>query len=431
MNALFLQGLVFTALALGVFALLAWWLFFSPMKVSVAGGLRNDYVVADSGAMRYSLALLIGIGALLISFGAYWDVSEHIVTGIVPGGEDFLWPPHLMIYAGFLVAFVVAVGGLFALAVPNIREGVKDPRQWARRSPFIGAAAIVAGYGLFSIPGDAIWHELYGVDLTAWSPPHIFLTISAASLPVLAVGLLSRGGKHGEQDRRAKDRPPSRSRLQRFRASFDAGSFAKLSFSAVALALWLVIGSVEWEMEILSPLVAQRPAWLYPTVIGVSAFFFSVLVRKAVPGPWTATSFALLYFGVRLALSSFADAISGAPPRLTLVFVLGALLLDLSCRRMTRLGFRSADWQTRLAAAGAFAVGYAVVAQPTIALYLLQFLPWFSTSDHLFAALFTFLLCAALYPLADRLGSWLHSSEEEAPPTVPEIATAASADAQG
>lgn len=425
MNSLFLQGLVFSGLAIGVLAILAWWLYLSPMKESghedSSGNPQSRKAISTSPRLSKVLALLVGISALLICIGGYWDLSEHVITGIVPGGEDFLWPPHLMIYAGFLLAFLVAIGGLSALAVPNLRAGVMDPRRWVRRSPYVGAVVLVAGYGLFSIPGDAIWHELYGIDLTAWSPPHIFIAVSSASLSIFAVGLLMGSGirvdaARGGAEERSQSQLSNRTGLlaagRRFSAA-DWRSFVNLFFLAIGFCIFLIIGTTEWEMGKVDGYVAQRPVWLYPTIIGVSAFFLSVVARRVAPGPWSATAFALLYFGLRIATTSFADVVSGATPRLTLVFILGAVLLDLTYQWMARFGFKPGDWQVRLAAAGGFMVGFSIVAQPTIAFQYLQFFPSFTVPDHLISALLVYVLSIAVYPVAMGLGSWLKSSSNE------------------
>ncbi|MDE0199064.1 MAG: hypothetical protein OXK78_12775, partial [Caldilineaceae bacterium] len=88
MNSLFLQGLVFSGLAIGVLAILAWWLYLSPMKDSGREGSSSSPLsrktISTSPRLSKVLALLVGIGALLICIGGYWDLSEHVVTGIVP-----------------------------------------------------------------------------------------------------------------------------------------------------------------------------------------------------------------------------------------------------------------------------------------------------------------------------------------------------------
>ena len=258
MSSLFLQGLMYSGLAIGVLAFLAWWLYFSPMRqlgrIDISDNVQSRDAIFSSPRLFNTLALLVGIGALLICVEGYWDLSEHVVTGIVPGGEDFLWPPHLMIYAGFLLSFLVAVGGLSAFAIPNLRAGITDPRRWVRRSPYVGATVLVAGYGIFSIPGDAIWHELYGIDLTAWSPPHIFIIMSAASLPIFATGLLIGGGNRRFQP----DPEPGHAVGESFSRP-DWRSFVNLFYLAIALSVFLIIGASEWEINEVTGHVAQRP----------------------------------------------------------------------------------------------------------------------------------------------------------------------------
>ena len=431
MNSLFMQGFAYSALTIGPLSALAWWLYLSKIEGSArkekTSGERSEklqfshpsLLTPGFSRLSYTLALLIGIAALLISFGTYWDISEHIITGIVPGGEDFLWPPHLMIYAGFLLALLVALGGLAALGVPNLKAGINDPRRWVRRNPYVAATVLVAGYGVLSIPGDAIWHELYGIDLTAWSPPHIFLGLSASFLAVFGAALLGRGERNGRREERGTAvlslLTPLFSLLGFHSSRADWRGVVQLLYLAMALLLFLPIGSVEWELGTVDGFVARRPIWLYPTIIGGASFFLLLLGRRMTSGPWTATVFALFYFGLRLAATSFADLVSGSPPRLTLVFILGAFFVDLTCRWMARSGFRMRNWQTALAASGVFVAGYTAVAQPTIQYYLLQFLPSFTISDHLLTILFTFLLCAALYPLALGLGNWLQHSAERTP----------------
>ena len=445
MNSLFLQGLTFSVLVIGILAFLAWWLYLSPIRQAPANGsaaaVQKNKAAATSPRLSYTLALLIGVGSLLISFGGYWDASEHVITGVVPGGEDFLWPPHLMLYGGFLLAFLVALGGLIALAYHSLRLGIKDPRLWVRRNPYVGAAVLIAGYGLLSIPGDAIWHELYGVDLTAWSPPHIFLAVSASSLAISAIGLFLRGST--EETKGERSLKPSSShmrsaaldsrrpglawnRISAVASKTDWLNLVKLFYISTGLLLFFAVGTIEWEIDVVAKIVAQRPVWLYPTIIGVSSFVLLIMGRRIVPGPWTATVLALFYFGLRSAVTAFAEIVSGAPPRMTLVFILGAVLLDLTCHWMARFGFKAGDWQFRLAASGAFMVGYTLVAQPTIAFFLLQYLPSFTLPDHLLTALFVFLLSAALYPVALGLGGWLQESageESETPLEVPETIT--------
>lgn len=384
-QSLFLEGAIFSTVAIGGIVLLAWWLYASPVTASAKQAL------AVSARTSRTFGMLIAMGVFLFSVGGYWDASEHVATGIIPGGEDFLWPPHLMLYAGFLLSFIVAVAGLVALAKPNLAAGIRDPRLWVRRNPYVGATVLAAGYGLLSVPGDAIWHEIYGIDLTAWSPPHVFLLAASATTVICAIGLLLQSSEQGQR----------RGRLSLF----------ILLLLAVMLNETYLIGVLEWEIKTVTGFVLERPSWLYPVILGGLAFFVISLGRRLIPGPWTATTVALLFFAWRILSSAFADIVSGAPPRLTLVFVLGAVLLDLAAQRSRREGL-----QKVLSEAAAFTVGFVVIALPTIQFVYMPYLTRFTALDHLLTVLITFAVCVLLQPAARTVGAWLVDERTEKRP---------------
>lgn len=375
-QSLFLEGAIFSTIAIGGIVLLAWWLYGSPIAASA-----KQALAVSAGTSR-TLGLLIALGVFLFSVGGYWDASEHVVTGIIPGGSDFLWPPHLMLYSGFLLSFVVAVAGLVALAKPNLVAGIRDPRLWVRRNPYVGATVLAAGYGLLSVPSDAIWHEIYGIDLTAWSPPHIFIVMASTSTVICAIGLLLQS--HTQKS--------SRSGISLF----------IMLLLAIMLNEAYLVGVLEWEMGVVTGFVLDRPSWLYPVIASGLAFFVVSLGRRLIPGRWTATTVALLFFAWRIGSSAFALVISGAPPRLTLVFVLGAVLLDLAAQRASKQGIQQA-----LIEAAAFTAGFAVIALPTIQFVYLPYLTRFTALDHLLTVLISFAVCALLQPAAQTIGAWL------------------------
>jgi hypothetical protein len=381
-ESLWIQGLIFSVIAIGGILLVTWWLYFSPSRG------RVEQAQPASPRVAASLAAMITLSTGLMVFGGYWDVAEHVATGIVPGGDDFLWPPHLMIYGAFLLALLISVGGIVALAIPNWRAGVRDPRLWVRRNPYVGAAALAAGYGLLSVPGDALWHLLFGIDLTAWSPPHIFIAVASAAMPLCAVGLLLQAHK-------GRMVVPS------------VHSVGVLLLLAFAFHLLLLIGVLEWEVGRVSRLVAERPIWLYPALVAGSSFFALVVGRRLVPGPWTATTFALLYFASRLGITAAVTGLSGTAPRMTLVFFLGALLLDTATQKIHFSG-----WQRVALEAGVYTLGFVLVALPTIIFYLQPYLPTFTAMDHLLTIVITFAVCAFLHPLAEGTGGWLRGTEQ-------------------
>src|SRR5829696_6076457 len=105
----------------------------------------------------------------MVLFGVYWDVGHHATLG----RESFWIPPHLPIYAGSALFFYASLCGLLLT------------RRRARS--FRAALA-------------ALWHRLYGLDVTVWSPPHL-MGVAGALVGVygmtcaLCAGL-SRGARH-------------------------------------------------------------------------------------------------------------------------------------------------------------------------------------------------------------------------------------------
>ena len=86
-DPLFWPGMTFSAIALSIVGFSIWWLYLSPLKTSIKGAVEPNRQLA---AWLAVLVLLVGFQMI---GGAWWDASQHIFTGQVPGGADFLWPP--------------------------------------------------------------------------------------------------------------------------------------------------------------------------------------------------------------------------------------------------------------------------------------------------------------------------------------------------
>lgn len=369
---LFWQAAIFSSLALGIPLACAVWLFFSPMKQTINAGQYLD----RTWATRF--ALMIGGCVLAMNVGAYWDASEHSVTGVVPGGKDFLWPPHLVLYGGFLLVLIVALMALVAVAGPNLRAGIRDPRVWVRRNPLLGAVTLSAGYAIFSIPGDAIWHQLFGVDLTAWSPPHLILGFSIALVGVCSAALLAQTNKSARRD------------LWR-----DGLVVAIL---ALVLSETFLVGVVEWEVtgNFAAHNSQERAIWLYPVVSAGLSFLILDLARHLTRLKWAATLTAITFFVIRLAVIGGMALINGVSPHLPLVFVLGAVTLDIVKVRVQSRVMRA------LSIATVYSIGFAMTAFPNLALLGLGLGP----VEYIEAFAVTLVLVAILYPLVEVLGTW-------------------------
>ena len=373
-NPLFWRAAGFSGFAIAFVCVSAWWLYLSRLKAAVGP------VAAPSPKLAGWLAALLGVSAAQLTIGALWDGSMHIQTGEVPGGADFLWPPHIMIYSAFGLAFLVAIVTIALVAAPGWRKRELDPRLWVRRNPYLGAVALASTYALLSIPGDAIWHELFGFDLTAWSPPHVLLAAMMAAVIVSAVALLARA--------RAHMRSPGRA---------DAGMIALLS---LMLNVVYVIGVVEWEFAGAgegSRLVQTNPHWVYPLVGGLLAFFALALAKRLTAFRWAATATFLAFYLFRAAITLGLGLTGNVTPTLPLAFFIGAILMDaLPWQRIRSLPLRD------LATAAAYTLGGLLLALP-----LLAGRADLRAPDYLWTVLVMLLASAALLPLVRRAGDRL------------------------
>lgn len=119
---------------------------------------------------------LVGFGAAL--FGVYWDDAWHTDRG----RDEFLSAPHLVLYAGVMLA--VAVVGWWAW------QGRRSGWRPLLSGP-IGMAIVGAAVVLGSAPVDEWWHRVFGRDAVLWSPPHLvalFGTIALGTGVVLVAG---------------------------------------------------------------------------------------------------------------------------------------------------------------------------------------------------------------------------------------------------
>jgi hypothetical protein len=145
----------------------------------------------------------------LAALGLGWDIQWHRWLG----RDQFLTPPHLLIYTGVIGAGLVCIAAVFA-----------ESWQYWRRVPGVDQAStvsllgifhaplgfFVAGFGALTMalaaPLDNYWHQLYGVDVTLWSPFHMMGLIGAGiaylgAAYVLASGLV-RARRDGTAGRR-------------------------------------------------------------------------------------------------------------------------------------------------------------------------------------------------------------------------------------
>lgn len=140
------------------------------MSARLAPGL--DVAAVGGLALRRAALWAMLAAGLVAMAGLGWDIRWHLLIG-----RDSFWiPPHLMLYAGVTVAVGVVFG---VLAVETIRAArSRPPTGTVRLFGLVGTPGFhLAAWGLaltvLAAPIDDLWHRLFGVDVSLWSPPHL------------------------------------------------------------------------------------------------------------------------------------------------------------------------------------------------------------------------------------------------------------------
>jgi hypothetical protein len=111
---------------------------------------------------------------LLASWGLRWDIQWHQRIG-----RDSFWiAPHLMTYAGVTLLVFLSFGTLVAGTLRPVTGRL-------RMFGLVGTpGAHLAAWGIaltvLAAPIDDLWHRLFGLDVTLWSPPHLLGLVGAA-----------------------------------------------------------------------------------------------------------------------------------------------------------------------------------------------------------------------------------------------------------
>jgi hypothetical protein len=110
------------------------------------------------------------VARLVGGWGVGWDIRWHLVIG-----RDSFWiAPHVMTYASVVVACAISLGVLVVEtwhargAVPGTvtLAGLRGTRGF--HLAWWGMAIVI-----LAAPIDDLWHRLFGLDVTLWSPPHM------------------------------------------------------------------------------------------------------------------------------------------------------------------------------------------------------------------------------------------------------------------
>ena len=300
-------GVAATFAALVSMVWLVWWLFVCEID-------REPPHHALPG--REVVSALVAVAGLMFTSGLLWDEVWHRRLGGF--GEDFWWAPHLLIYGS--MGIMSAISGRALWVAAGDRAGL---RAAIRRDKSMGVVAVISGYMILTSPIDELWHRIYGVDITAWSLPHITLLLGL--LLVLGAAI-----------------PQLRSRIVRESEFVDLGRWQEwvaAMLGGVIVGTALQVGTAEWDsVDLSSPIPTSgplaiflaRPQWLLPVVIAVTVLFaggFLLGVSRRIGLPTLAGAFAL---AMRLVIIGMFDGREAGMTVTSQLFALvGLIVVDL------------------------------------------------------------------------------------------------------
>jgi hypothetical protein len=124
---------------------------------------------ADRRDVRRAALWTLFAAKLVAAWGVRWDIEWHLRIG-----RDSFWiPPHLVTYGGVALITLVSFGVL-AWETWRGPGGGKTLRILGLRgTPGFQVAAWGVAVTVAAAPIDDLWHRLFGLDTTLWSPPHL------------------------------------------------------------------------------------------------------------------------------------------------------------------------------------------------------------------------------------------------------------------
>ncbi len=145
---------------------------------------------ADAAALAVRRAALWGllVAKVISSWGVQWDIQWHTIIG-----RDSFWiAPHLITYAGVTLTVFLSFGVLAWTTLrpsPPLGDVVRVAGLVSTRGFHLAAWGIALT--VLAAPIDDLWHRLFGIDVTLWSPPHL-LGLLGAAINTLGCFLIAR-----------------------------------------------------------------------------------------------------------------------------------------------------------------------------------------------------------------------------------------------
>lgn len=214
-------------------------------------------------------------------WGLGWDIRWHILIG-----RDSFWiPPHVLTYAAVTAAVLVAFG-VVALETWRARGG-RPPAGTVRVAGLVGTPGfhlVWLGMALTVVaaPIDDLWHRLFGLDVTLWSPPHL-LGLAGAQVSTLALLVAAREAW--------PPGAPARRVALLLAGAFLFGTFAVIADPAGRIAF--LYGGVRF--------------FTWPVLMAAFTAFSLVLTTRLAGGRFTPVTVIALSFLVQLSSWAVSD----------------------------------------------------------------------------------------------------------------------------
>src|SRR4051812_24163 len=294
------------------------------MDRSIASVLQRAERLAGMPARHAVPALLGGLALQVAVLGMYWDIGYHVDHG---RDQGVFTAPHMLIIAGLQgIALSALLHGVLHGAGGR---GDRTIRALKLRLSPGGVVMLVCGsIALIGFPLDAIWHALFGEDVTLWGPTHL-LMIGGAGLSTLGLWMIVRQG-------------------------FEVGRPRKLArrvHARVTGALLIGLSTFQAELDFGVP---QFQLLFQPVLIALAAGCALVCARSLL-GPWGAFRALAMFLAIRAALALFVGLVAGYTTPHFPLYVAEASVVELAALAFGRrpLAFALA------AGAGVGTVGFA------------------------------------------------------------------------
>jgi hypothetical protein len=312
--------------------------------------------LSQNGSKKTGIKLYIyavTVAALFSAVGVLWDISWHTSVG----RDQFLTPPHILIYLGAIF------GGLFSAIQVLINTFISPAEEkgsfvkvWGIFYASLGSLFCIWGAiaMLTSAPFDNWWHSAYGLDVKVFSPPHALLLLGIFFLEFGGCVCISKFinlAKPSDKSLRVLQvlfiitassllcllytisNPIIRIRNMRSDIFYQAATVITLlilpafsrslrmkwGMTAIALGYFFLQATENWVLQIfpaepkLGPILTHtthfQPA-MFPMLIMIPAFFMDLVMLKSKAGEWVksvyiSVIFVLILVAVQYPFSGF------------------------------------------------------------------------------------------------------------------------------